>query len=81
NNWNPSDSNYLLQPHENGSFSISLAQKQQRIDFKFTRGSWETCEVDQHGNPIANHQYEFGKPDTLLLQVANWADLSAAHAN
>lgn len=80
NEWNPVDTNFLLSKDTLGRYLITLPKKERSIDFKFTRGSWTSGEVDLFGNPIANRSYEIGKQDSIFLTINNWDDLVSPNA-
>lgn len=44
------------------------------LEFKFTRGSWETVEKDAGGNEIPNRTFSVTASDTLEALVATWRD-------
>ncbi len=78
NGWNPGDSQYRLREDTAGFYGITLKARPEGtvIQFKFTRGSWETVEKGASGEEIANRQFTYGNGDTLHLKILNWADLS-----
>lgn len=75
NNWYAGDKNYRLQQLEKNLYTITLPAKKQYIEFKFTRGGWQTEEVDAYGNKISNRQYEYGMADTVDVFIPGWIDL------
>lgn len=44
------------------------------IEFKITRGSWETEEAYAEGNPVLNYQYLVAHDLTAVEEVENWKD-------
>ncbi len=74
NNWNAGDPQFRMTRHPNGTHSITLSQQSGLLEFKITRGNWETEEVDTYGNVIQNRKFEFGRQDTLRLGVSGWKD-------
>ncbi len=78
NGWNPGDSQYRLREDSAGFYGITLKARPEGtvIQFKFTRGSWETVEKGASGEEIANRQFTYGNGDTLHLKILNWADFS-----
>lgn len=44
------------------------------IQFKVTRGSWETVEKDARGREIANRRYAVSITDTVHVEVGAWRD-------
>ncbi len=81
NQWNPADSHYLLQS-ENGEYSISLEFPQNYlIQFKFTRGCWDTREQNIEGADLIgpeqreNRTYIFhSNEEAISLEIEKWAD-------
>ncbi len=77
NGWNPGDPDYRLTKDTLGVYRITLTARPEgtAIQFKFTRGSWETVEKGASGEELANRQFVFGNQDTLHLKIMNWADM------
>ena len=75
NGWQPGESQYQL-IKEGSSFKITLTAQSEgsKIQFKFTRGSWETVEKGSLGEEIDNRVFTFGNGDTVHVVIANWAD-------
>lgn len=79
NNWNPSDSNYILQSDGSNNYSIVIPERTSSIEFKFTRGSWSTAEGNNSGSFLPNRTLSFtGTPQTIELSIASWEDLSGS---
>lgn len=74
--WQPADPNFILTKVENDNWAITLSYSfGTNIQFKFTRGSWETVEKGANGEEIQNRTYTFPDGiDTVYLEVLNWAD-------
>ena len=45
------------------------------LEFKATRGSWDSVEKDAQGGEIENRRHTVTGPARLLAQVGNWRDL------
>jgi hypothetical protein len=73
NGWYPRDKNYLMKYYD-GNYYYSLPRKGAKVEFKFTRGSWRTEEVDSKGNVVSNHEYFFGEEDTVRYRIQSWKD-------
>ena len=55
-------------------YSISVPKYREQINFKFTKGNWESVECQLDGNPIENRTYSFdGKDETIELEIVNWS--------
>jgi predicted alpha/beta superfamily hydrolase len=74
NGWNPGHPDFILHPNQNGQPEISLTGTG-TIEFKFTRGSWETVEGNENGGFLPNRSFTFGSADTLWVTVLSWEDL------
>ena len=48
------------------------------VEFKVTRGSWETEEVDAQGKLMANHVLRPAEGGTVEIRVADWKDVRLA---
>ena len=74
--WTGGQEAYRLTPKED-AYKIDIPAATGSIEFKFTRGSWDSVELDANGNQLDNRSYSFsGKSDTLRFDIAHWADLS-----
>lgn len=76
NSWNPADPNFKLAKIEESTWQIILPEMDHGrvIQFKFTRGSWETVEKGANGEEIENRIYTFGNGGTINPIILNWAD-------
>lgn len=45
------------------------------LEFKVTRGSWDSVEKDPRGQEVDNHLHSVTKPATVQVQVGSWRDL------
>jgi len=75
NNWNPGDPDYQLQLVDS-KYQIDLdISDLTAMEFKFTRGSWDTVEKGNNEEEIANHRWDNTDPEsTLEFAIANWRD-------
>lgn len=82
NNWVPDDPDFLLKKNENNKWEIQLEAQAEgsALEFKFTRGSWETVEKDAGGNDIANRSFIFGNNEIVEVEIASWADISIGNS-
>jgi predicted alpha/beta superfamily hydrolase len=56
-------------------FATTLAlTKDAALEFKVTRGGWETVEKDASGGEIANHTHRATRDDTVRVVVGAWRD-------
>lgn len=76
NTWNPGHMDFALATGENDQYSISLNLPQGDIQFKFTRGSWDTVEGNENGNFRPNRTLTYnGNQDTVRYQIISWEDI------
>ncbi|HZK07908.1 MAG TPA: alpha/beta hydrolase-fold protein [Bacteroidales bacterium] len=73
NGWNPGDENYRLETNSNGQPQVTITASGQ-IDFKFTRGSWETVEGNENGGFLPNRTFVMSSADTLEVSILSWED-------
>ena len=75
-NWDPADPNYILDRQLDGTYQITLTPTVGAIEFKFTRGDWDSAEGNANGGFIPNRQYNYnGTATTLELEILSWEDL------
>ena len=72
NNWNPHSRAYALQKQADGTYQISLPPSLGSIEYKFTRGSWPTVEVDGKNDQIANRKADLTASREITNQVLAW---------
>lgn len=75
NNWNAADNNQVFARLADGRLAITVNPAPGLLEFKITRGSWETVEGTAEGGFISNRivQYD-GKPQTVSIRIAGWED-------
>lgn len=71
--WQP-DKGLALQAFADGKFRGSCDVPHGLLEFKITRGSWETEEADTDGTPVLNYQYLIAHDLTVREEVENWKD-------
>ena len=75
NSWNPGDESYRLKKLPDCRWAINLTFPYGKtIEFKFTRGSWETVEKGKSGEEIANRRFTFKESGTYEFTVYHWRD-------
>ncbi len=81
NGWNAGgdeDKEIILQDNGNGTFSYDLefTDDVNIHQFKFTRGDWDSVEIDSDGYDLGNRAIEYnGEYQVVELEIAKWADL------
>lgn len=79
--WTGGQDTYKLNQTDK-TYSIIMSPDQDRIQYKFTRGSWDTVEYDAEGNNLDNRIYKRTKStDTILIKITNWDKQIADGAN
>jgi predicted alpha/beta superfamily hydrolase len=77
NNWNEKDKKYQLkQDKKDGYYKLTIEDCPSFLEFKFTRGTWDTEETDTNNITIANRTWE--EKDGQLFYISsiqNWKDL------
>ena len=76
NGWTTDDPAFAfaLDPAD-GSYFLTLPPSRGLIEYKFTRGSWDTIETDADNHPLPNRRYLLGRgPREVAQQVLNWQD-------
>lgn len=81
NNWNPGDTNWRLRKNSKGKWQIVLTQPAgTTIEFKFTRGNWNTVETKPNGSFEPNRSYTFTNTQTRLnIVIGDWQDQLGQH--
>jgi predicted alpha/beta superfamily hydrolase len=78
--WDPVSEDYKLQKSES-VYSIDINPNPGNLEFKFTRGSWDTVEGNENGGFLPNRTYTYqGPPDTLNLQILSWEDVGGGNS-
>lgn len=75
NDWDPGRLRYLFWEGHNGTYYINLPRRNGDIEFRITRGSWETAQIDAYGSDMTSYLHNYNDFDTLFLQIENWKDL------
>lgn len=73
NNWNAGNASYVLTNNGNGTYAITFSPSAGLLEYKFTRGSWETVEGNASGGNIPNRTYNYtGGTDTIEVVIEGW---------
>ncbi|KAB7733300.1 helix-turn-helix domain-containing protein [Rudanella paleaurantiibacter] len=81
NNWNSGDELFRLRRHIDGSYRVTVATDLDRIEYKFTRGTWPSVEGTGSGRARPNRVLFRSSQNTsepIRLQIASWEDLSGS---
>jgi len=76
--WSGGSEKYKLKKL-NGNYRITLNDSQSEIEFKFTKGTWDSVELNADGSNKGNRTYSFEKKnDTLEISIERWSDQTAS---
>ncbi|MCK4871311.1 MAG: alpha/beta hydrolase [Phycisphaerales bacterium] len=72
NGWNPADAECILDRLDEHTWRIDITVVES-IEYKITRGSWDTVEVAANGRDVPNHVLTPGE-EAVSLTIELWAD-------
>lgn len=72
NAWTPNNEDYKFKLSK-GDYWLTVIGSGD-MQFKITRGSWQTVEGDKYGAQRPNRSFSFDSLDTLHLSIASWED-------
>ena len=76
NNWNPRDDRYKLIKQNNGHWRVRVFSDLDKIEYKFTRGTWASVEARDNGSGRPNRVISAAKVNSdIQLNVKSWEDL------
>lgn len=76
NGWNAAHPPSKLKPREDGLFECPLPADLHDLEFKITRGSWDTVECTRDGRSVNNRVLRFNAAQELpIVEVGGWCDL------
>lgn len=82
NNWNATDSDYIMQPDGLGAYQIVIPEGTGSVQYKFTRGGWPTVEGNASGGYLPDRTFTFtGNPQVLNLTIQSWEDIAGSGSN
>lgn len=76
NDWNPVSTPLVFQG--DGTYSVTINPTASLIEYKFTRGSWDSVEGNASGSYLPNRTYNYtgGVQSIDNLSIATWEDLA-----
>jgi len=82
NKW-PAEKGTLLTKNDDWTYSVTLSRPVGTVmEFKFTRGSWDSVEKGNNGEEIANRVYTFDEGNQVVeLKIQRWADIKKSVEN
>lgn len=78
NNWNAKDETFRFQKIASGKFLLKVNLPFREIEYKYTRGSWDTVELDRYGNEVKNRKVNTDKP-LVQDEVFSWKKRGLAY--
>lgn len=73
NGWEPGDTGYAFAQAGDGVYELTFDPGPALLEFKFTRGSWETVEGDASGDYLPNRTLAYdGAPLEVALEILSW---------
>jgi hypothetical protein len=79
NGFDPNRAKFRFEKNIQGQYVLNIPREHHNMEFKVTRGSWKTIEVDRYGSEMPNRNYLYKDFDTLYISVANWKDKPLFH--
>ncbi len=79
NNWNPGEEKYRLKRQADGTFRTIIYSDLTRLEYKFTRGSWESAEGRESGKARPNRVFNRSNSTdlkTAQIKIESWEDFS-----
>ncbi|WP_044200184.1 helix-turn-helix domain-containing protein [Dyadobacter tibetensis] len=79
NNWDPGMEVYRLRKQMDNTYRISVVSELSRLEYKFTRGDWNSVEGKQTGRALPNRVLEraqAGEQKDVNIEILTWEDFS-----
>lgn len=77
NDWQPADERYRLKPEKGGTRAVTIRYKEipgDRLEFKFTRGSWQKSESTGDGRLTGPRIAPIYRDTALDCRIEGWRD-------
>ena len=74
NGWNPGDKKLIFDKLPDGKPYITIPVRGPAVEYKITRGNWNTVETNEFGDDVADHVIFNGFADTVYIIVIAWRD-------
>ncbi|NVK05737.1 MAG: hypothetical protein HWD92_13000 [Flavobacteriia bacterium] len=75
NHWQPGDPMYQINRDSEGGGYVEIPRGIGHLEFKFTRGSWSSEEVDSCGNVIPNRYFNDLSVQNIHVEIDQWIDM------
>ncbi|MBO0934124.1 helix-turn-helix domain-containing protein [Fibrella sp. HMF5036] len=79
NKWNPGNPAYQLKHQPDGTYTIAIQTKLDKLEYKFTRGDWSSVEGRESGKARVNrvlYRAASGVDQEIDVTIQSWEDLS-----
>ena len=79
NNWHAGDEDFRLRKQVDGTYRVTVASDLPRLEYKFTRGDWNSVEGQEYGKTRPNRLLYRGKVlnnENIEAEIQSWEDLS-----
>ncbi|MES2656539.1 MAG: hypothetical protein V4620_13175 [Bacteroidota bacterium] len=75
NNWGLANESFKFTKAKNNKYYLTLFKLANKVEFKINRGFNETVEANEFGREVNIRQIDFGKKDTVRINIKAWLDL------
>lgn len=72
NNWSPNNAAHELKYKSDGIFELTIEDLPEIIEYKYTRGDWESVEKDQQGSDIENRKFNTYTSNSTEDKITAW---------
>lgn len=80
NDWKTNDSAYAFKRTGEGKYALTLELASGSVlEYKLTRGSWRTVEVDEGGVEQENRRLAVFGSTTIQIEIPHWKDQASKH--
>lgn len=80
NGWDAENASYQLTPNTEGVLQLILSPPSGIVEFKFTRGGWETVEGNANGGFLPNRTIQYNGGEQIEeLSILSWEDLDGGN--
>lgn len=75
NNWGLANESFKFTKGSNNKYYLTIFKLVNKVEFKINRGFNETVEANEYGREVNIRQIDFGKKDTVKINIKAWLDL------
>lgn len=81
NGWDPEDPEFALQPESDETYTLTFEAAPGTLEFKFTRGGWETVEGNANGGYLPDRTLDYqGGVLEVELSILSWEGSSTGNS-